>query len=161
MKVLVFSDSHHKIEQMLHLIEKENPDRIIHLGDCFDDALEMKRAFPEIVIDMVPGNCDCVQEPLQKLLLIEDKKILICHGHQYQVKSGYLSIEYAAMEKDADAVLFGHTHRVFYEERNGLLIFNPGSIGKGMDEILPSYGVLNIEFGKPIQYSVIFLENQT
>jgi len=33
MKILIFSDSHGDVETMVQVIEKENPETIVHLGD--------------------------------------------------------------------------------------------------------------------------------
>ena len=55
------------------------------------------------VMEQVPGNCDCRQEVQERILLIEGKKILICHGHTFNVKAGYLNLEYAAEERKVDA----------------------------------------------------------
>ncbi|MBQ5362400.1 MAG: metallophosphoesterase family protein, partial [Clostridia bacterium] len=35
-----------------------------------------------------------------------------------------------AKSEKADICLFGHTHRQFYESRDGFVILNPGSAGK-------------------------------
>ena len=155
-RILVFSDSHGYLDHIREILKKEQPDMIIHLGDCVRDVYELRREFPEHTIEYVKGNCDILQEPEEKLLLIEGKKVLICHGHTYQVKSGYLNIEYGAKEKEADAVLFGHTHQAFYNHHNGLVMLNPGSIGFSVLNS-PSYGWLIID-GDEIKTEVKFLE---
>ena len=141
-KILVFSDSHGNVNNMILAVEQNNPDRIIHLGDCWTDAHDLKRRFPEIPMEQVPGNCDYSQEFQVRILLIEGKRIMICHGHTYNVKMGYLNIQMGAQEKRADIVLFGHTHQVFYEYHNGIFMMNPGSIGAPRCGNPPSYGVL-------------------
>ena len=52
---------------------------------------------------------------------------------------------YAAMEKEADLFLFGHTHRPLWDQRGKTIFFNPGSIGKGLS---PTYGVIRIDGGR-------------
>ena len=157
-RILVISDSHGYLNHIREILKKENPDMIIHLGDCVRDVYELQREFPSHNIEYVKGNCDIVQEPEEKILLIEDKKILICHGHTYQVKSGYLNIEYAAKEKQVDAVLFGHTHQAFYNHHNGIVMLNPGSIGFSV--LSPaSYGWLIID-GDMIKTDVQFMDLQ-
>ena len=49
-----------------------------------------------------------------------------------------------ALEKGADAVLFGHTHAPCCQYIDGLAIFNPGSIShpRGVDFV--SYGMLEV-----------------
>ena len=48
---------------------------------------------------------------------------------------------YAAQEQQADIFLFGHTHKIFSETRNGVAMLNPGSIG---DYRYPTYGIVEI-----------------
>ena len=61
------------------------------------------------------------------------------------MKEGLLTAMYAALEKQVDVLLFGHTHRVFSEIRNGVAMLNPGSIG---DSRYPTYGILDIAQGQ-------------
>lgn len=128
-KILVLSDSHGNVNNMVTAVRNTHPDQIIHLGDCWVDAEKLHQQFPMIMMEQVPGNCDCSQEPVERILLIEGKRILICHGHTFNVKAGYLNLEYAAEERRVDAALFGHTHRVFYDKHNRISYMNPGSIG--------------------------------
>ena len=58
MKLLVFSDSHGNIEHMRRAVEQEKPDQILHLGDVMRDAVELSRSYPNIPLELVPGNCD-------------------------------------------------------------------------------------------------------
>ena len=143
--ILVLSDSHGDIENMKLAVQKTEPDLIIHLGDCWNDAGYLKREFPDIIMERVPGNCDYVSEQEERILTIEGKKFLICHGHTYSVKLSMLNIELGAKEKEADVVLFGHTHRLFYDYHNGLAFLNPGSIGSPPRGVPASYGVILID----------------
>ena len=72
----------------------------------------------------------------------------------YNVKSGYTRISYAAMEADADILLFGHTHIAHRDTGLGMEIMNPGSIGMG---IRPSYGVIKID-GDKAELEVVYYE---
>lgn len=147
-KILVFADSHGSTANMRKIVKAENPDMIIHLGDYYSDAQALEERFPDIPLEAVKGNCDSELRPTEKLLEIEGKKIFICHGHNYRVKSGLLELEYAALEKGADAVFFGHTHRPFYDFDGRLHMMNPGSIGAPRYPDTYSYGLLFIEKGE-------------
>ena len=84
---------------------------------------------------------------------------MICHGHKYNVKSGYLNIQMAALEKEVDAVMFGHTHRVFYDYHNGLFIFNPGSVGAPVFGVPASYGIIYIDArDNTIRHEIKYIE---
>lgn len=157
-RIMVFSDSHGYMEHMIEAVRNGQPDMVIHLGDCWRDGQQLKEEFPDMVIEQVPGNCDMSQEMAERILLIEGKRVLICHGHTYQVKSGYLNIQYGAMEKEVDVVLFGHTHQAYYNYHNGLVMLNPGSVG--LSYIKPaSYGWLYIDTDNDkISVNVEFLE---
>ena len=79
-RILVLSDSHGNVNNMVTAVSRLHPDMIIHLGDCWADAEQLHRKFPMTVMEQVPGNCDCRQEVQERILLIEGKKILICHN---------------------------------------------------------------------------------
>ncbi len=141
----MLSDSHGELNNMVKAVKREKPDMIFHLGDCWSDSTSLKKKFPDIKMVRVAGNCDYEDAYLEHIVDIEGKSIMICHGHSYNVKAGYLTIQMAAIEKQVDAVLFGHTHRVFYDLHEGLWIANPGSIGAPPRNIPPSYGILEVD----------------
>ena len=158
-RVLVLSDSHGNVNNMILAVRREMPGMIIHLGDCWADAEQLQKKCLGIPLEQVPGNCDCRQEFLERILLIEGKKILICHGHTYNVKAGYMNLQYGAQEKEVDAALFGHTHRVFYDTYNGITYINPGSIGSPPYGVPPSYAVLEIDGSTDtIDYEIKYIE---
>lgn len=143
MKILVLSDSHGNLSNMIRAVRLTEPRMILHLGDCWRDGEKLHEMFPEIAFEQVPGNCDFrSSEPTEKLLFPEDKKVLLCHGHTYDVKHTLLSAGQAAREQHLDLFLFGHTHKAFRDLRDGTLFLNPGSIGDYLD---PTYGIVRIE----------------
>ena len=144
-RVLIMSDSHGNVENMVTAVEKENPDMIVHLGDCVTDAVRLNNRFPQITFANVPGNCDFSQGDTERLLDIDGYKVLMCHGHTYGVKMSYLHLEKHAKDVGADLALFGHTHKIFYDKHNGLAMMNPGSIGAPQWGNLPSYGIITFD----------------
>lgn len=116
MKIVVFSDVHgatHNLQKLSPLIEQS--DMTIFLGDGIG-TLEIlgKKAAAKIIA--VRGNCDLFCPlPTEQLLEAGDKKILICHGHTYSVKSSYKELEQRVNELGADLALCGHTHRYDHE----------------------------------------------
>ena len=76
---------------------------------------------------------------------IRGKRILLCHGHTYGVKSSLVTAGFAAEERQLDLFLFGHTHRPLVDRRGRTLFLNPGSIGASSR---PSYGVVTIRDGQ-------------
>ena len=144
-RIFVFSDSHKNMENMRIVLWKEKPDLVIHLGDEWEDSKELRAEFRDIPMECVPGNCDTVREPLEKILQIEGKRILLCHGHTYNVKMGYMRIRLAAISKGVDAVLFGHTHFPLCEKDDEILMLNPGCVGYSTPQSKASYGWITID----------------
>ena len=146
MNILVLSDSHGNLSDMEEAVERERPQLILHLGDCWRDAERLAERYPNIPMEHVPGNCDCrPEEPAEKLLFLGDCRVLICHGHTYGVKQSLLSAGFAAEEQNLDLFLFGHTHRPLVDMRGKTLFLNPGSIG---DYHRPFYGIVTILNGR-------------
>ncbi len=146
MKILVLSDSHGKVGNMERAVEAESPRMILHLGDCWRDGEKLHDLFPHIPFHQVPGNCDFrPSESPEQLLFLEDKRVLMCHGHTYGVKQSLLTAGYTAEEQNLDLFLFGHTHKPLVDMRGKTLFLNPGSIG---DPRRPTYGVVTLENGR-------------
>ena len=146
MKILVLSDSHGAVSPMEQAVEQTSPDLILHLGDCWRDAERLAEWYPDILMEHVPGNCDCrPEEPLEKLVILGDCRVLLCHGHTYGVKTSLLAAGLKAEQDRLDAFLFGHTHKPLVDRRGRTLFLNPGSIGA---PTRPSYGVVTIQDGQ-------------
>ena len=146
MTILVLSDSHGNVGNMIRAVEQVQPDRVLHLGDCQRDLTALEGEFPALPMEGVPGNCDwgsCDQP--ERLLEFEGVRVLMMHGHTRNVKSSPLAAQYAAREWGADVLLFGHTHRPLVDYDGTLYTMNPGAIG---DFRRPTYGVVTIENSK-------------
>jgi hypothetical protein len=147
-RILVVSDSHGDVENMRRAVELVCPDMLFHLGDGWRDAELLAKSFPALPMEKVPGNCDYRSgEALERMVTIEDKHIMLCHGHTQGVKSGLGMLLHAAQERGADAALFGHTHKPLADIRGGIVMLNPGSIGSRLS---PTYGMLTMRDGKLI-----------
>ena len=146
MMILVLSDSHGNIGNMVQAVEQTSPDMILHLGDCWQDAVKLHERYPDIPMHHVPGNCDFrPDEDTERILSLHGFRILLCHGHTYRVKQSLLLAGYAAEQENLDLFLFGHTHIPLVDKRGKTWFLNPGSIGKGPQ---PTYGTIVIEDGK-------------
>lgn len=142
MKILVLSDSHGQMSLMEQAVRAEKPDEVFHLGDHIRDAEQLERIFPGIPITRVVGNCDYFSNGVETIQCYrQGTSIFATHGHRYQVKFGYLRVEYAAREAGAQVVLFGHTHEPYCRQYGGLWLLNPGTCG-GKNG---SYGLVIIE----------------
>ena len=147
MKICVFSDSHGCAEHMITAITREDPTLCFFLGDGERDLAAVQARFPALPFYAVRGNCDLRSRLSSSLVCsIGGVSIFAAHGHLYNVKYEPVpeTLAEAACEAGARVALFGHTHLPYCGEY-GLLLLNPGSIGRSAH---PSYGLLHIEDGK-------------
>ncbi|MBR1735512.1 MAG: metallophosphoesterase [Firmicutes bacterium] len=150
MKILVLSDSHGSLGNAYHIIDKIKTEiyAIIHLGDYARDADTLRLKYPDMKVYSVVGNCDYSSyDDTERIINLSGIRIFITHGHTYHVNSGIMRLAYAAMEKEADIALYGHTHSALIAREDELLIMNPGSISSPRGTPVCSYGILDIEDG--------------
>lgn len=144
MKVLVISDSHQRLNTLIRIYEKEQPDVVICAGDHSKDGEELSFIFPESKFYIVRGNCDIFDRKYEDEMIIELEgfKILLAHGHEYGVKYSYDSIRERGESLSCDLVIFGHTHIQYLSKERGITLFNPGAVYEN------EYGILNIDNNK-------------
>lgn len=128
MKIVIVSDTHGDIADLVLALRAMKPDRFIHLGDYETDARSIARE-TALPYDSVGGNCDGSMES-GKQLMLDGKNVFITHGHLFGVKTNLTRLYYHALETGADVVLFGHTHRPFLESTGEILFCNPGSASR-------------------------------
>ena len=141
-RILVISDSHGYKSRLGTLLMKAESlgqlDAVVHLGDGYTDMREFEAHLPPLYA--TPGNCDgdrgTVFTPE-----FDGVTVLMTHGHGMHVKLGLYEITAAARRAEAKAALFGHTHRPFCEERDGVLLVNPGAAMDG------HFAILTVENG--------------
>lgn len=132
MKILVVSDTHGKMENFREAVERENPDRIYHLGDGegIEDLAWMTTSAP---MEIVAGNCDWGSNLPNYVVLEVGKHVLfLAHGHMYNVRAGVDTICAEASKRGCDVVLYGHTHIPVIDyvatENGPMTVANPGSL---------------------------------
>jgi len=145
LKLLVFSDSHGEIRYMRQALERERPDRVLHLGDVTRDADRLRTLFPDMPMEQVRGNCDLSGDyPEQRELLLGGRRLWMLHGHAYRVKLGLGALLSEARARGVDAVFFGHTHQPTCFLDGQLWVMNPGSC-RGYP--YPTCGIVELENG--------------
>lgn len=155
MRVLVFSDSHGNTNLMHEIIGKETFDMILHLGDCYNDMLELRMSY-DVPVYGVVGNVDHNDEKSQMSIDIMGHNVFMCHGHRYRVKNSLQSLKSHTKNLHFNIVLFGHTHEPYLDQNNQIMM-NPGSISKPLGDSTPTYGVL--EFTKTnVQSKIIYVK---
>ncbi|MBQ3791738.1 MAG: metallophosphoesterase family protein [Clostridia bacterium] len=148
-KILVLSDAHQSasfLEKALRL--HRDASLVLFLGDglrAFETALEDYPMMPSVCVS---GNCDLFPmmagQPVRReeTFFEQNRKILMGHGHLWNVKTGREYAVLCARKAGADILLYGHTHQpetLFLPGENGekpLYLMNPGAIELG------SYGII-------------------
>lgn len=149
MKILVVSDTHGRLTKLENLLKRyEDLDILVHLGDYIRDARTLAER-TDLPVLAVAGNCDgfalyCEDEETE-VLETPAGRIFLTHGHRYSVKRGVDKLLYKAAAVGARAVFFGHTHRPYIEEIDGVLVVNPGSLEEPRDLEPGSYALVEAD----------------
>jgi uncharacterized protein len=145
MQIAVISDTHrHSYELNEVLKHIQDTDMIIHLGDNAEDVDILKNGYKGEIIN-VRGNCDFMSFiPSERLEEVNGMKLLLTHGHRYNVKSDILRLRYRAKQVESNIVLFGHTHEAFELYEDGIWFVNPGSLALPRNGY-KSYAILDID----------------
>ena len=144
MKILVLSDSHGFKDYLLSAVETESPDMIFHLGDNKKDCEVVEKKYPQIPLRSVKGNCDTFSHGLDfDEFTLEGKRFFMTHGHLFGVKTDKAGILNSAFNRNADVLLFGHTHIPYYTVKDNLVVVNPGSLSSAEK----NYAVLELKNG--------------
>lgn len=151
MKIGVLSDSHHDKFRMLEVIDafkEEGVTCILHAGDNYSDA-QFIESVVDVPVYMVKGNCD-FETSAERIKIIELKgtKILLTHGHLFNVRYNSNGLVEKAQEENCDCVVYGHTHIPQNELIENVLVFNPGSITQPRGRSTNSYGILELFEGR-------------
>jgi len=105
--------------------------------------------------NVVRGNNDYMPSvPEAAVFDFCENRFYICHGHRHSLYGGYHSLIAAARNSQANVVLYGHTHIPSCKNIDGLLLINPGSVGRPRSRIGASFAVIecapneqpNVEF---------------
>lgn len=158
MKLIVFSDSHGKTDNMRRIMHMHaDAYAFLHLGDGAPSFLSLCREM-SLAGFAVKGNCDFFtgDYPLEKhmTLTFDGVKLFLTHGDDYGVNFSTTRLALAAKEADCQIALYGHTHvgkdeylSPLDENDKPLYILNPGSTDKPRDN-KASYGIIEIKNGQ-------------
>ena len=137
MKVGVISDTHNFFDPKIPSLFA-GVDHILHGGDIGNPIIiaQLQEIAP---VTAVKGNTD---DPIfrylqTRIVELEDTKFLIHHIVSPHALEASLAEQIKT--EQPDLVVFGHTHKPFWEIINGITFFNPGYAGKsrfGMERTL-------------------------
>lgn len=162
MKILIVSDTHRKDDNLHQIIKQQEPlDMLIHLGDAEGSEYLIESWVNEgCRLAMVMGNNDFFSALERELELeLGSHRILLTHGHYYNVSLSVEVLRQEALERGCDIAMYGHTHRPYFEE-GPVTILNPGSLSYPRQEgRKPSYMIMELDetTGKA-QYHTYYLE---
>jgi uncharacterized protein len=158
LRIGVVSDSHgelYMLDKAVSLMGKI--ELLLHLGDHYKDIIKLNLKY-NYNIDYIAGNNDFAGKvKSEKLILVNNKRILLSHGHRYNVNNGLLNLKYKAEEEMAEIVLYGHTHKYNLEYINNTLFLNPGSVSRPRDRN-PSAAILEIDSNGDVIIKKIIIE---
>ena len=144
MRIAVVSDSHRNLYMLdKALTDAGNVDSIIHLGDGVRDLIKVNEKF-KLPVEYVYGNNDFGISPVYEKVIIKNGiRILMTHGHRYNLYYGVEDLYSKALEVEAQVVLYGHTHIQNVERIGDILLLNPGSVSLPRDA-KPGFAILTI-----------------
>lgn len=158
MKFLVVSDIHgssYYANKIKEICEKENPDKIILLGDLYYHGPRnpLTKGYNPIEVSNIlnsmkdkilctKGNCDAeVDEMISDFkfeeaikLEINRLKFFFTHGHKYNIDN---------IPEDVDVLVYGHFHTGFIKEKDEVVCVNSGSISLPKDNTKNSYLIID------------------
>ena len=158
MKYLVISDIHgsnYYAKKIEEIYNKENPDKIILLGDLYYhgprnplteeyNPMEVSKLLNNLKdkILCTRGNCDAdVDEMISEFkfnnnieLDINGKKFFFTHGHKFNIDN---------IPNNVDVLVYGHFHTGFIKEKDGVICVNSGSISLPKNGTKNSYLIIN------------------
>lgn len=129
MKILIVSDTHGSDYNLERVLMRESPfDIFVHCGDV-EDREDYIESLLECPAHIVAGNNDYYSNLRQEESFTAGKnRFFVTHGHNYGVSWDMDKVVSAAISRNCNVVLFGHSHRPMIEKIDGVLCMNPGSL---------------------------------
>lgn len=159
MRILIVSDTHGRHRNLDRALKNAGEiDMFIHLGDV-EGGEEYINAVVSCERHIVAGNNDFFSElPREEEFFIGSKKVFISHGHHYYVSLDPGQIKDEGRAREADIVMFGHTHRPYFEQEAGLTVLNPGSLSYPRQEGRKgSYMIMEVREDGQTEYQEYYL----
>lgn len=160
MKVLVISDTHGYEGDLLRILYREKQiDLLVHCGDVEGGQWKIQE-MAGCPCYFVKGNNDYFSDlPKDVEFSFGGYRVWVTHGHMYGLHGGKSRIEAAARSREVQVVLYGHTHCPEQEERDGLLLLNPGSLTYPRQQGKQgSYMLLELDTDGKLKYQHKFLK---
>ncbi len=160
MRVLIVSDTHGRHRNLDRALAQAGKiDMFIHLGDV-EGGEEYLQAVVDCEKHVVRGNNDFFSDlPREEEFYIGPRKVFITHGHNYYVSLDPSRIREEGRARNADIVMFGHTHRPYLYQKNDITVLNPGSLSYPRQEGRKgSYMIMEMDAGGSALYEEVYLD---
>ena len=159
MRILIVSDTHRHNENLYEVVNRIGKiDMLIHCGDieCQTEMITDVVDCPAII---VRGNNDFFSNlERDQVFNIENYRIMVTHGHYYNVSLGVDMLVDEALFRGANVVMYGHTHRPHMEIRDDITIINPGSISyPRQDGRQATYMIMEIDRFGEAHYTLCYV----
>ena len=160
MRVLIISDTHGRHTAFDRAImEAGKIDYLVHLGDTEggEDYIEAFCGCPAYIL---AGNNDFFSRNLREMeIYFGKKKAFMAHGHQYSVSLGVERILDEGRSRNADIVMFGHTHRPYLKKFGDITVLNPGSLAFPRQEGRKgSYIIMEMDRDGNAEFTIHYLD---
>ncbi len=160
-KLLVLSDTHGNLQLLKKALEWAKDrlppvDSICAAAFLGDGLYDLQRASDATGFysdwKIVSGNNDYEYSvPETAVFDFGENRFLMCHGHRHSLYGGYHSLVAAARNTQVNVVLFGHTHVPFQKTIDGVLLVNPGSVGRPRSRVGASFAVIECAPSEPVK----------
>lgn len=161
MKILIVSDTHHRDENYVKVINRVAPvDMVIHCGDIEgSETLIAEKA--KCPVQMVMGNNDYFSDlPREKVFCVGKYKVWLTHGHNYYVSMGNEILKREAKARGVDIVMYGHSHRPVIDIDKEITAINPGSLTyPRQDGRKPSFIIMDIDRKGEAHFTINYMAN--
>lgn len=172
-RLLVVSDSHGSRETIAAILRRfgREADALCFCGDGADDLLallsdgtrpELAGSIPPVVA-MVQGNGDnstgtlvteeriFVHIPVQIEFTAARRRVMMTHGHRYNVYMGTKALRDEAELVGADIAFYGHTHVANAQAvKCPPYLLNPGSCARPRGGLPHTFAVVDLSEDKPL-----------
>lgn len=100
-------------------------DLVLHCGDLMTERVQRSFETEASEFRAVRGNNDTALDtlPFERVVDYRDVRVAMVHGHRHTATD----MTWFARESQADLLLFGHSHRPTFNDRNDIPRLNPGS----------------------------------
>lgn len=161
MKVLIISDTHGHQNLLEEILNRVGPiDSLIHCGDI-EGQEDYFAALTNGPSYFVAGNNDYFSMlEREREFELGGQRIFLTHGHNYGVSMNTQCIKDEGQSRNADIVMFGHTHKPCLEYYKDIILLNPGSLTYPRQTgRKPSFMILDINKDGKIHFTTKYIKN--